>query len=109
VRNRRIDVGAPDELPDGSEVLVELTPVPPERIGIAESEWRDDPEARADWDAWINTIEPVELTPEELAANRQFEEAFRRFNIAAVQRQMDEDETSSTSATSPTSATNSAC
>jgi len=28
VRNRRIDLPAPSELPDGTEVLIEVTPVP---------------------------------------------------------------------------------
>jgi hypothetical protein len=32
---------------------------------IDESESRDDPESVADWDAWLKTIEPFELTPEE--------------------------------------------
>ena len=50
VHGRRIEVMAPDELPDGTEVLVEVTPLSRRKIGIRESEWRDDPEALADWD-----------------------------------------------------------
>jgi hypothetical protein len=61
VRNRRIELVAPDELPDGTEVLVELTAVAQQRIGIDESEWRDDPAALADWEAWIKAIEPIDL------------------------------------------------
>ena len=60
VRNRRIDLPAPSELADGAEVLVKVTPIPNEKIGIDESEWRDDPEALADWEAWLKTIEPID-------------------------------------------------
>jgi hypothetical protein len=89
VRHRRIEVIAPDELPDGTEVLVEVTPISRQRIGIRESEWRDDPEALADWDWWIQRIEPIELTPEEQAGHERFEEEFRRYNIEAVRKQME--------------------
>ena len=90
VHGRRIEVMAPDELPDGTEVLVEVTPLSRGKIGIRESEWRDDPEALADWDRWIQRIEPIELTPEERAEHERFEEEFRRYNIEAVRKQMEE-------------------
>jgi hypothetical protein len=94
VRNRRIELTAPDELPDGTLVLVELTAMPQEKMGIDESEWRDDAEARADWDAWLRTIEPMELTPTEQAANDRFNEEFRRYNVEAVRKQMAESDDS---------------
>ena len=90
VRKRRIELDAPDDLADGTDVLVAVTPVAPQRIGIDESEWRDDPEALADWDAWIQAIEPIELSRAEQAAHARFEEVFRRFNVEAVRRQMAE-------------------
>ena len=64
VRNGRIELDAPDELPDGTEVLVDVTPVPVEKIGLTDSEWRDDPAALADWSAWLNTIEPIRFAEE---------------------------------------------
>jgi hypothetical protein len=90
IRNRRIELPAPDELPDGTEVLVEVKPVAHRKIGIDEAEWRDDPAALADWDTWIKAIEPLELTPEEAAAHDRFEQEFRRFNVEAVRKQMAE-------------------
>jgi hypothetical protein len=42
----------------------------------------------ADWEAWIQTIGPLQLTEEELADLVRFREEFRRFNIDAVHRQM---------------------
>src|SRR5437660_1151192 len=88
VRNRRIELNAPDEIPDGTEVLVEVTPVIGDKIGIDESEWRDDDEALADWDAWIKRVEPVELSAEEQERNDRFNEETRRFNLDAVRKQM---------------------
>ncbi len=91
IRNRRIELSAPEELPDGTELLVEITPISSAKIGIDESEWRDDPAALAEWEAWIQTIEPPELTPEEEANSARFNEEMRRFNIEAVRKQMSED------------------
>jgi hypothetical protein len=88
VRNRRIELNVPDDLPDGTEVLVDVTPLSANNIGVDEAEWRDNSAALADWEAWIKTIEPIEWTPEELAANARFEEEFRRFNVEAVREQM---------------------
>jgi hypothetical protein len=92
VRNRRIELVAPDDLPDGTEVLVDVIPLSAEKIGIGEWEWSDDPAALADWEGWLKTSEPVELSPEELVANTRFEEQFRRFNVEAVRKQMVEGE-----------------
>jgi len=58
--NRPIAVPAPSDLPDGTEVFVELVSVTG-KIGLDESEWRDDPEALADWTAWLDT-KPVHAT-----------------------------------------------
>jgi hypothetical protein len=88
VKNGKIVVDAPDDWPEGCRVIVEPVPAGGERIGLDESEWRNDPAALADWEAWIQTIEPLELTAEEQAAHARFEEEFRRFNIEAVRKRM---------------------
>jgi hypothetical protein len=85
VRDRRVEIPAPDDLPDGAEVLVEVISLP-DKIGIDESEWRDDAEALADWAAWLDTIEPIDF-----AEPDPFDEQFRRFNVEAVRRQMFEE------------------
>ncbi len=90
VLNRRIELEAPAELPDGTEVLVEVIPCNDEKIGIEESEWRDDPPALTDWDAWIKTIEPLEFTAVEKAAMDCFDQEFRQFNLEAVRKQFAE-------------------
>jgi hypothetical protein len=90
VRNRRIELAAPDDLPDGAEVLVELTPIGAAKVGMDESEWRDDPAGLADWAAWIQTIEPLEYTPEEAARTAAFDERMREYNVEAVRRRMED-------------------
>jgi len=87
----RIQLKVPDDLPDGTEVLVDVRLSIPETVGIDESLWRDDAEALADWAAWLPTIESLELTHEERAAHKQFDEQFRRFNIEAVQKAMQDE------------------
>ena len=79
IQNRRIEVPAPANLPDGTKVAVDVTPLPSGKIGIDESEWRDDPAALADWDAWLKTIEPIEWR-----ADDEFDRESRRFNLEAV-------------------------
>jgi hypothetical protein len=84
VQNRRIEIEAPQDLPDGTEVRVEVS-MPVTRLGIPESEWEDDPEAIAEWSAWLKTIEPIEF-----ATADAFDETFRKANIEAVRNQMTE-------------------
>ena len=88
VTQGRIDLEVPVDWPDGTEVLIEPTMAPREKIGMDESEWSDDPESLADWEAWIKTIEPLELTPDEAKRNADFAEQMRQYNVEAVRRQM---------------------
>lgn len=85
IRNGRIELNAPKDLADGTDVLVELTPVSAGKIGLDESEWRDDQAALADWAAWLETIEPIAF-----AEDDSFTARFRQFNIDAVRKQMAE-------------------
>jgi hypothetical protein len=89
VRNGRIEIDAPKELTEGTDVLVEVIPVTGMKIGISEAEWRDDPEALADWDAWIKTL-PVSKNAEDIVREDEFDETFRKFNLDAVRKQMNE-------------------
>jgi hypothetical protein len=90
VKDRRLELQAPPDWPDGTEVLIEPTRTPSERFGIDESDWRDDTASLADWETWIKTFEPLEFTPEETRRIAEFDEKMRRFNVEAVRRQMQE-------------------
>jgi len=90
IKGGRLELQVPPDWPDGTEVLIEPIQTAAEKIGIDESEWRDDPASLADWEAWIRTIEPLEFTPEETVRIAEFDEKMRRFNVEAVRRQMQE-------------------
>jgi hypothetical protein len=81
VRSGRLELQAAPDWADGTEVLIEPTRGPSEKIGIDESEWRDDPASLADWEAWIQTIEPLEFTPEEAQRIAEFDDKMRRHNL----------------------------
>ena len=50
--------------PDGCRVLVE--PLSMEGWpGLSEEQWRDTPEAIAEWIQWYESLEPLEITPDE--------------------------------------------
>lgn len=55
----------PPDWPDGTPVMVEpVTPV----LGRREEEWDNTPEGIKAWLAWYDSLEPLEMTPEEEAA-----------------------------------------
>ena len=89
VKSGRLELDAPPEWPDGTQVLIERA-TSSRVIGIDESQWSDDPDSLADWDTWIKTIEPLEFTSEERARNDQFDQQTRLYNLNAVARQMQE-------------------
>ena len=84
VKSGRLELDAPSDWPEGTEVLIEPMNSQCEKIGIDESEWSDDPTSLADWEAWIQTIEPPEFTPEESQRMAEFDNQMRQFNIDAV-------------------------
>jgi hypothetical protein len=81
IHNRRIEVPAPDELPDGTEVLVQLVPV-----GLEESQSDDSPEGIAAWLKEYEALEPLIFTAEELEdleADRQKRKAWEKSQFHA--------------------------
>ena len=73
VKNGLVVLDEPASLPDGSRVVVQ--PIDSaQAIGLSESDWQDTPEAIADWIAWYDSLEPIELSAAEeraLEAHRQ--------------------------------------
>lgn len=90
IRSGRLELQTPSDWPDGTEVLIEPMNDPGDKIGIDESEWRDDPTSLADWEVWIKTIEPLKFTPDEVQRMADFDEKMRQYNLEAVGRQMRE-------------------
>lgn len=77
----------PVDWPEGSELRVEPVPAS-EKIGMDESEWKDDPQSIAEWIAWVDTIKPLVLSDAEEAEMERYRAEHRKFNIEAVRKQM---------------------
>lgn len=86
--NGRIVPTDPVDWPEGSKLLVEPVISDTEGIGLAEEDWRDDPQSIANWIAWVDTIEPLELSDEERTEAERYRAEQKQFNIEAVRRQM---------------------
>lgn len=67
VRNGRIEVDAPIDLPDGTELNIPI-PDPPKGFGPRDEDWSDTPQAIEAWLRWYDSLEPLHFTPEERAA-----------------------------------------
>ncbi len=87
--NGRILPSEPVDWPEGSELVVEPV-ASSEKIGMDESEWRDDPESIAAWITAVEKIEPMIWAEGESEEYERFRKEFRQFNIEAVRKQMEE-------------------
>jgi len=67
VRNGRIEVDEPIDLPDRTELRIPIPDFAP-TLGIRDDEWSDTPEAIEAWIRWYDLLEPMEFTPAERAA-----------------------------------------
>lgn len=86
--NGQIVPSEPVDWPEGSELLVEPVPAE-EKIGMDESEWKDDPESIAAWIAAVDKIEPMIWAEGEREEYERYREECRQFNIEAVRKQME--------------------
>lgn len=79
IKNGLVVLDEPGDLPDGSRVLVQ----PIEFAGsftMSEADWQDSPEAIADWIAWYDSLEPVELSAADEAELKTFRERQKEFD-----------------------------
>jgi hypothetical protein len=67
IRNGRIEVDEPIDLPDGTELTIPI-PAHPATLGIREEDWSDTPEAVEAWIGWYDSLERLEFSPDERAA-----------------------------------------
>jgi len=67
VRNGRLEVRDPINLPDGTELTIPI-PGPGQTHHVQEEGVPDSPEVIEEWIRWYDALEPLEFTPEERAA-----------------------------------------
>jgi hypothetical protein len=66
VRNGRIEVDDPIDLPHGTELTI---PIPDSATsGLADEDGSESPDAIVEWIRWYDALEPLAFTPEERAA-----------------------------------------
>jgi hypothetical protein len=67
VRNGKIEVREPLNLPDGTELTIPIPDTAP-ILGVRDEDWSDSKEAIEAWIRWYDSLEPLEFTADELAA-----------------------------------------
>ena len=78
----QIILDQPADWPDGCRVTVEPIAGQVEALGITEEQWPRTPRAIAEWLEWFDSIEPIEMTPDEEAGWQAALEAQKAFEIA---------------------------
>jgi hypothetical protein len=102
IRNGRVEVDEPIDLPDGTEVVVttgtsisgEHEQMATERLEsfdfMTEDEQSDDPVLVQEWIEDLRSIPSVPENPQKEAEWREWEERMRLFNLEAVRKQFEE-------------------
>jgi hypothetical protein len=93
VQNRRIEVSAPDDWPDGTKVMVDVVPVP---VGnrlddvdfMTEDEQSDDPDVIKRWIAELEALPGITMNPEEEMEMLAWRRKEKEFNLEAARREM---------------------
>ena len=93
VQNRRIELPAPADWPDGTKVMVDVMAVPAgNRLDdldfMTEDEQSDDREAIERWIAELEALPGITMTLEEEAEMLAWREKEKEFNREAARREM---------------------
>ena len=62
IRNGRVEVAEPIDLPDGSEVIVQV--LNGDVDADFEEGWDNSPQGIASWLQWCNALQPLKITPQ---------------------------------------------
>jgi hypothetical protein len=84
----RVVLETPTDWPDGARVEVRLVE-PVAKIGLSEEEWSDSPEAIAHWIRWYDSLQPLEMTPEEEADLATWRQRVKEYTIANMHKDID--------------------
>ncbi len=85
VRNGRVEIDAPDEWPEGTQVMIEALPQE-ESLGMREEDWPTTPEGIAALLKSWKEMEPLEMTPDEEAAWNAWRQKVKEYTIANMDK-----------------------
>jgi hypothetical protein len=88
IRHGKIEVEKPIDLPDGSNVVIQIaTTAAAEEIN---EDWDNSPEAIADWLKWYYSLEPLIFTPEEEADTAAWLRKMDDFSAARMDKEIED-------------------
>lgn len=82
VKDGRLEVEEPIDLPDGTELLIPLPNVPNQ---TDETGWDNSPEGIADWLKWYDSLEPLTITVAEEADTEAKLKKINEYGIAKME------------------------
>lgn len=83
--NGKVILDGPADWPEGCRLVIEPAPKD-ESFGIREEDWQDTSEAIADWLQWYDSLEPLEMTPQEEAEWQAARKAMKEYTVANMHK-----------------------
>lgn len=77
-KNGQVVLQQPATWPEGSQLRIEAVDDKP---GLSEEEWANSPEAITDWIHWYDSLEPLQITPEDEADLAAWRRRIKEYTI----------------------------
>ena len=87
-KDGRIILDGPTDWAEGCRVLVEPVQAS-QSIGMREEDWTDSPEAINEWLGWYDSLEPLEITPEEESDLAVWRHELKDYELARMHQRVD--------------------
>jgi hypothetical protein len=84
-KNGQVILDKPADWPEGCRVTIEPA-AKEEPLDMREEDWQDTPEAIADWLQWYDSLEPLEMTPQEEAEWQAARTAMKEYTVANMHK-----------------------
>jgi hypothetical protein len=81
-KNGRIVPDGPVDWPEGCRLVIEPEVSEATPMDVSDEAWSDSPEAVADWLAWYDSLEPLEITAAEKADLADWRQRIKDYTIA---------------------------
>lgn len=89
VQHRRIDIAAPEDIPDGTEVEVRVVSAQ-HTNGLSETQWDDSASGTAEWLKWLDSLKPLVFTDQEGQQLTEDRDRQRRWELEQCSQHADQ-------------------